>query len=1528
MQGELYVYRRGESDYNSGDGYITQYGQQGYDQINKSGDNYWYGDTDLNNTDVNNTIYFHDGTNTGIQIVVIDQNDDTITIQVEIAESEQIEDEEPNPSEITMRSETTRVEGSVLTGTITREDLSNPSNYSTFSVENGGDLPSSPYSRNQRNIVSAQLLGNSGLTTQVATGGRSQIVENPIDGQTLFEIHEEDGENIQTKYPETQSVSLANYKAEDSIQIGEYNHYQASYIFTHMKENTSYDSEVQQAIWSTDLNNGELVAPNGLAVEANEYASFRNQVRNSGGYKKNIENQTIGQTVTYNRKTKQYTIGPFKVSYIRGFANVEGRQKIDFGAMIDMKLYDQNGKEISKDTWKIVWDEKDKLDRKVGDEDYAYPYSQEDFYIQMNYEGNEDVTRISKIEYDYKELQTKAEYVELKGGFSTFSWSQEAREYLCAGGTEEEPCRHNYTTSHVYAHDYWIRAQKIREEESEKLISVKWADTTWNYYNQTVEFGEKKNIKETNDGNKYQIGLTLELTGYVWEDGQGYEDSGDGIKSAGEANVDGVKVTLYKVENKESKEVAQIFKEDGSKTDAITYTVGGKYHLEGIPVGEYNIEFTYDGQEYVTTKLLETQENSGTTEEKVAKYKENASTTGDYDNNSKAIENEEERIKYNNKFAEIAPGKAIGTDGSVTPLEYQNGKLVTKDSEGHVKDEFAMKISTMENYISYPLKDEFTISQKNKGINEIEYERCYGNMYYVNLGLIKRAEADFEITGDIVESKVTVNKKEMTYTYGEGKDYYTRDLYKADINYRIDDYKNTQLNGNGNEIKALKTTDDELKVYVTYKITVKDTASEVSGIIHELVNYYDENYSIVTDDVYQEIEDDNGNSYQKLVARRSYYDVAGQIGNINWVETSQYDTGQKSGYKTAYTTDTNNIQLRGNTEYDIYITYEVTKDNNRKVNLGEKKCMVEINRYSTYRNDAPFGGEPLGRIDKDSAPGDATPYDSGSQQDDNKNFAIINVKENEREMRNLNGVVWEDSRDTILLNGQIVGNGRREDAEKEINGVRVQLIEMIKKDNKTYEYIWQEMYTGENAYQYISSDGNLMNQSNLKTGSVKTSKGEYQFNNYVAGNYVVRFIYGDTEKTIIKGKNGKSYTGQDYKSTAYQNGNNIREEWYHLSDESINNQLLSDAKDNEQRRLNVINYSKTVTNPVANVLVASDLKNTSLYRELENNTWMYSDTAKINVKVEYDKVEGRGEEYYKYYVKSIDLGLEERPKNNINITKEIENIKITLSNGYVLINTAEGLNKNVMWTPTIGKLQGKVHIYMDEEMMQGTEVEITYRITIKNEGEVDSFGNDYSVGETYYTGKNSQDQIVTNKIDKLIDYVDNSLVFKKEKNSQWELIENTDLQTVQKMKENGYLNEKVDTTQQTGKTRNETNQVVVNESLKDVALKPGQSVSTQLILSKIISPNDAADDLSYNNMAEIIQLTNDVGRRNLIKIVGNQDTEGMPEETDADNTENIIITPPTGADKNKTRLIILAGIFSILVGLILLIKRKKYRLYK
>ena len=99
---------------------------------------------------------------------------------------------------------------------------------------------------------------------------------------------------------------------------------------------------------------------------------------------------------------------------------------------------------------------------------------------------------------------------------------------------------------------------------------------------------------------------------------------------------------------------------------------------------------------------------------------------------------------------------------------------------------------------------------------------------------------------------------------------------------------------------------------------------------------------------------------------------------------------------------------------------------------------------------------------------------------------------------------------------------------------------------------------------------------------------------------------------------------------------------------------------------------------------------------------------------------------------------------------------------------------------------------------------------------------------------------------------------------------------------------------------------------------------------KVISPNDETDDLSYDNMVEILELTNEVGRRNGSKVVGNQEVEAMPKEIDSANTETVLITPPTGANKDKTGYYMIAiGIGIIVCSVVLGIKgrRMRVRLY-
>ena len=1216
--------------------------------------------------------------------------------------------------------------------------------------------------------------------------------------------------------------------------------------------------------------------------------------------------------------------------------------------------------------------------------------------------------------------------------------------------------------------------QRAFEETLEEAATLN-DDTIYTEYNPKFTITNVERPTQVYWANDDEVGLTIGIAGVVWKDAHGgLENNYDGIRGANangelETGIEGVKITLI---DKETNEIGKYYDSRNNLVDAITYTdEGGYYHIERIPVGEYDVEFEYDGQTYKTTEYM-----AGGN---VADYLMNPDQEKYY-NNSKAAEDPNERIEFNNKFFEISNGVAVGRDGTKTPLTYEKtggvSKLVTLDSAGHVLPQFAMHARTSTNGLTYPLDDNFTIGENEDTLilegNQYTFYNTGEYMYHINLGLIERSKIDLATTQDVYNVVTTVNQKQETYKYNargilaiydarlkETDSYknvsYNRELYKADYEYRISDYKFNDLNKldrNGDDksaeiekIQAVKTEDSEEKVFVTYKITIKNQSILQVATINELVDYFDPTYRLIQEDYYLDIQNDEGVPINTRVATQSYYETSsGFTQRIKWTETGKMGTDYYPGLNTVYTTDLQNYMLKAGEEIHVYMTFEVEKDNNSALYLGQKQNIVEISNYSSFEIGTVDKTFNEGLIDKDSEPGNTNPYAINEYEDDTDAAPLLNLKLYETDGRTMDGYVWDDDRTKLLKTGQLVGDGLRQESEDLLNGVRVQLIEKIDNpDNgEEYEYVWKEMYTGDDIFSYVvntggsttfggevSEDGSII--SDTQMGAV--ARGQYKFNNYIAGNFIVRFIYGDTERTYLNdtevpytgeyagiGDNPVSYNGQDYKSTAYQEGQNLYQEWYNLSDTRQNNKLMSDAKDDETRRKKVIEFSSTIQNDKAEILASFDTRNDKGYYDpvkhqaLRDNTWMFADTARFNVKVEYNTDVENGLEPPTYRIKNVDFGVEQRPETKIELNKEIIGIKITLASGEVIIDTANGINKNVNWinkqktgvegyeykrdTFKYRYTQGTVHIYMDEEVLQGANIQIDYRITITNNSQIDYTG-DGDLGLAYYTGQSyNSDKIVTTTVDKIIDYVDNSLVFKESDNGYngWKLIETmpefmTDdykekLEEAEKekqeqeeqaygnfieqqmskygedyvvehldefekqyyemkekqeeelgeettklsnteilncMKAIGYLNPDLSIVKtKSGRTENQPiTQVIVTKNTEKTALKPGENTTVDLVLSKTLSPQDEADTLTYQNIAEILQLSNTVGRRDMDALAGNQDPNGEPAEYDSDFTEKVIITPPTG--ENRAYYFVLGTVvLIILIGGIILIKRK------
>ena len=1212
-------------------------------------------------------------------------------------------------------------------------------------------------------------------------------------------------------------------------------------------------------------------------------------------------------------------------------------------------------------------------------------------------------------------------------------------------------------------------------QETLEEDAVLYDDTIYTEYSPKFTITNVERPTQVYWSNDDEVGLTFSVAGVVWKDAHGgLENNYDGIRGANangqlEVGIQGVKVTLI---DQETGEIGKYYDTRNNLVDCVTYTdEGGYYHFERIRVGKYDVEFEYDGQNYKTTELLA----GGNVIDYIGDPDQEK-----YYNNSKAAEDPNERIEFNNKFYEISNGFAIGRDGTKIPLTYDKtggvSKLVTLDSEGHVLPQFAMHARATTNGLTYPLDDNFTMTEEDTTMvidgNQFTFYNTGEYMYHVNLGLVERSKIDLAITQDVYNVVTTVNQKKETYKYNargilaiydarlkETDSYrnvsYNRELYKADYEYRISDYKFNDLNKldrNGDDksleiekIQSVKTEDEEEKVFVTYKLTLCNQSILQVATVNEIVDYFDPTYRLIQEDYYLDIQDDEGKPVKTLIAPQSYYETSsGDCRKITWTETGRMGTDYYPGLNTVYTTDLQNYMLKAGEEIYIYMTFEVEKDGNSALYLGQKQNIAEITNYSSFEIGTVDKTFNEGLIDKDSQPGNTNPYAIDEYEDDTDAAPLLNLKLYETDGRTIDGYVWDDDRTKLLSTGQLVGDGLRQDSEDLINGVRVQLVEKI--DNPTngeeYEYVWKEMYTGADLYSYVvntggsttfggevSNSGSII--SDTQMGSV--ARGQYKFNNYIAGNFIVRFIYGDTERTYLNdtdvdyaggnagiGQNPVSYNGQDYKSTTYQEGQNLNVEWYDLSNDWNNDKFMSDAKDDVTRRYKVIEYSATVQNDKAEIMASFDTRSDkgyydpSKHQALRDNTWMFADTARFDVKVEYDTSVENGLEPPTYRIRNVDFGLEQRPETKIELNKEIIGIKITLASGDVIIDTANGINKNVNWinkqkigvpgfeykrdTFKYRYTQGTVHIYMDEEVQQGANIEITYRITITNNSQIDYTG-DGDLGLAYFVGRGySQDKIVTTTVDKIIDYVDNSLVFKESDNSYngWKLIEtmpefmsdeykqeqqqaqqqqqaqeeqsygnfieqqmskygedyvlehldefekqyyemkeeqseelepiNTSLsnsEILTSMKEMGYLNPDLSIvkTKSARTEKQPITQVIVTKNTEKTALKPGENTTVDLVLSKTLSPQDEADTLSYENMAEILQLSNTVGRRDMDALAGNQEPDQEPAEYDTDFTERVIITPPTG--ENRAYYFVLgAVVLVILLGGIILIKRK------
>lgn len=958
------------------------------------------------------------------------------------------------------------------------------------------------------------------------------------------------------------------------------------------------------------------------------------------------------------------------------------------------------------------------------------------------------------------------------------------------------------------------------------------------------------------------------------------------------------------------RQLADIYEEDNeTKIKYPVYTdENGKYTIPNINVPgsgnltergykvSYDVEFKYDGQHYEASKALPTSNGDANKYISATKQEKEA-----YEKDSMASENAQVRDEYNNKFKEIYGGNAIDKDGNTKGYS-SNGKdtlnldytstefslpnnenkrrlssLTILDKDEHIIEQYKMTATTGNTGVYFPVNSKITLRSADdvEELSVVEdedgktttYKTIYNYMLHINLAVKEREKADLSIFKDLYKAEILVNEKEITKTYNKYVDVedeankealevqieacrigkYSLGLYSSDYEYRSTVYETSE-----DVVKNIKA-DTDMKVYLTYRIAINNESQAANGLdatINQINDYYDKSFTYVSEDIKANILNNSQERISKVVAESPYFRVvkANEIPEYTyWSDGMQRftcnttDKKANDDYKKLTITDLKDTKLAAGEQLEMFITFEVDKDGYKGTTeranlLGEKNNVAEIANYSNYYTD----GKVAGIVDRDSAPDNIDLNRNVKEwyEDDTESAPALNIHLY-RYNREINGNVWEDKEQLELLYGQKVANGLKDETENGIPHIDVQLVEKIYIDGIEYEKIWTE-----DDFKDLTEE----EKKEFRLKDVETDNdGSYYFKGVLAGNYVVRFKYGNKETNI-------KYNGQDYKNTAYQvdmknedGTTTLNNEWQDLHTNDLNIPRISDARDYELQRMKVVAYSRNIDNQIGTVLESAD-QNTN-HDELIKNTQMVANTAKMNIEIEhqdyikYGTVKTvNGLEEFTYIVPNIDFGLEKRSETVLELDKKISRISLYKNDDQTALldvtfnedgtinkeKTDSQYNNKITHVNEINNTQGLEYIPIESQLLNGAKLKIEYQITVKNNSEVDWTGKlenykdsqsildkvkelektetyvsgkmiEYGeyVGLNYYNNKNNDtDKIVKTKVEQIIDYIDNDVSPDEEENtsiedSSWKKITLEEMQNGKMLDEKVYTNNKI-----------------------------------------------------------------------------------------------------------------------------------------
>ena len=1018
----------------------------------------------------------------------------------------------------------------------------------------------------------------------------------------------------------------------------------------------------------------------------------------------------------------------------------------------------------------------------------------------------------------------------------------------------------------------------VNQSTSSTIEITRQTSTDTSFTEETEEITQQ-NASEMTVKNRRKF---IKIRGFAWEDmveadKEGLKDYvwNDGTEDKKLANV------IVRLKNADGETIAE------KMTDTNGEYVFGNYDEDENAVkieiddlvGAY-IEFEYNGMSYqsidVNSEFITQQEVSADGINTITKL------TG---NTNKATDSAL-REQFNDNYATISQGIASNTNGDKTydiqynyNTEIHQSSVIYGDNVLYGYEGQTYPISGV--YEQYTLQAVTAQSETNalctKLTPETIRQQSVEEIGGLNLGLEQRLMPDLAIKQDIQDVQISLNDYTHTYEYAQRfnnpdeyaggdpfmnasvkfankylENSYSREVYASDVVY------NRQPDNEGN-----------LKMFITYKIELRNEASDIYSNLKALANYYDERYENVV------VRDENGEI----------------------VESQTDNEYNQNGMKKM------NIQLNyliphGQTR-ELTITYQLNNDAINAILNGEitLDSITEITSYSTFSDSdyrVPYAG-----IDVDSAPDTVNPTDIlGTIEDDTDRAPSLIVKL--KEERVIQGKVWEDSAIQELLeqsgyNKERKGNGIYETDENVISNVTVDLMTLA--ENAEGEAVY-ELAT---LYQL---DG--FNEVTAEARTTTNNQGEYSFSGVIPSNYIVRYTYGDN--SIICDPQGnvlENVNVDNYKATIYRGGNKdavnaMTDYWYRGETSGVEGaQRLSDAEDTS----GVMEDGTRIDDIVQNRNTEDEI-NYETATQSRGLTEISADTRMFDIKLEYDinldNISKYGVEL-KFVFDNIDFGIIERPRQSLSVDKQVGNVQILLANGATIID-GDPRSQNLSGVKV---LDDDVFIEIDNEIIQGATLKVTYEIKVDNTScEIDYNDEDYYIYGTVPSGNNNW-KIAT--VVDMFDYLPEDVVLESNEGNNWERIYITDDM------EGTVLSEQVFKT-----VEGLQNILHLKNPIFENMVPGSEAVDTSMVVSKQLSTT--TDDLTYENDVEIIKLK---GRKIIGSIPGNYDpSTNTPNEPDNNDVE-VTITGPTGENRQYVLYGIIGISVLIIVGVgIVIIKRK------